>query len=475
MRDSEDASRLDSICGQFDCAWGEHSDPPHIDSYLENVEESQRKDLFKSLLTIDVQHRRKRSFHCDHVFYSARYPLYLDTIDLVLSNYDLENASAGPVETTSSFAGPILHDTLPLKGRTGIEAAKSGTNFPRFRKVRPFAKGGMGVVYLAYDEDIGREVLLKQIHGGLNNEAAIKRFVQEGKLTGQLEHPCIVPVYAIGRDENGDVFYAMRRIHGITLSQAIGLFHQKRPLLPIQRDQRFRKLLQSFMRVCEAVEYAHRRGVIHRDIKPLNIITGALGETFLLDWGLAKRMNVSDHPQFPQYTEIEGVVNEPEMTGSGAILGTPAYMSPEQAMGRTDEVGRRSDVYGLGATLYKLLTGEAPFSDENALRMVQKVRAGDFRRPRSVWRGIPRPLEAICLRAMKLEPWLRYTTPLELAMEIEAWLAHEPVPSYRETFLESTLRQLKGVKLLLIAFVSFVLGIFAFIAAITFGAASEMF
>jgi eukaryotic-like serine/threonine-protein kinase len=205
----------------------------------------------------------------------------------------------------------------------------------------------------------------------------------------------------------------------------------------------FRKLLNRFRDVCEALAYAHSRGVVHRDVKPHNIIVGQFGETLLVDWGLAKVIGQPDSNALVGSQPLQSVdVGRTDETAAGSAVGTPAYMSPEQADGMTDRLGPASDVYGLGATLYHLLTGRPPF-EGGIQKVVHQVRAGDFPKPRSVRRDIPRPLEAVCMKAMAAAPQDRYVSASALAEDIERWLAGEPVTAWREPLHVRALRWIK--------------------------------
>jgi eukaryotic-like serine/threonine-protein kinase len=302
----------------------------------------------------------------------------------------------------------------------------------RFRILRPHARGGLGAVYVALDSELNREVALKEILPERSDDDASRaRFVIEAEITGGLEHPGIVPVYSLGRHGDGRPFYAMRFIQGDSLLTAVDRFRLDHRANEPARE--FQKLLRRFLDVCDAIEYAHSRGVLHRDIKPSNILLGRFGETIVVDWGLAKAEGgpsaadlAAEAPLVPSASE--GVVE----TAAGAAVGTPAYMSPEQAAGRLDILGPRSDVYSLGATLYYVLTGRAPFKDRDIGVVLAKVQRGEFPSPREIERSIPRALEAICLKAMSTRPADRYASPLELAGEIERWLADEPVSAYRD-------------------------------------------
>jgi serine/threonine-protein kinase len=306
----------------------------------------------------------------------------------------------------------------------------------RFRVLRPHARGGLGAVFVALDAELNREVALKQIlDEHADDPVSRQRFLVEAEITGGLEHPGIVPVYGLGHHHDGRPYYAMRFIKGDSLKEAVAAFHAD-PALGADAGARgpaLRKLLRRFLDVCNAVDYAHGRGVLHRDLKPANVIVGRHGETLVVDWGLAKAVGTAeaaahdlDRPLVP--SSASGSV--PTLPGSA--LGTPAYMSPEQARGDLDALGPRSDVYALGATLYSLLTGRPPFEAGTVGEVLRAVRAGDFPPPRSVSPRVPAPLRAVCLRAKARHPDDRYATPRALADDVERWTADEPVGAYRE-------------------------------------------
>jgi eukaryotic-like serine/threonine-protein kinase len=309
----------------------------------------------------------------------------------------------------------------------------------RFRIVRFHDKGALGEVYVARDQQLHRIVALKRIkldHATDKDKRA--RFVVEAEITGRLEHPGIVPVYGLGTYDDGRPFYAMRFIRGDNLKSAIEQFHQAeaKGRDPGERTLALLKLLRRFLDVCNAIDYAHSRGVLHRDLKPGNIMLGKFGETLVVDWGLAKTVGrpeaapasatMDDRTLVPQSgSDLRG-------TEMGARLGTPAYMSPEQAAGRIADLGPASDVYGLGATLYCLLTGRAPFNDRDMVELLRKVERGEYTPPRELKGWIDPGLEAICLKSMATKPDDRYGSPRALADDVEHWLADEPVSAWRE-------------------------------------------
>jgi serine/threonine protein kinase len=325
----------------------------------------------------------------------------------------------------------------------------------RYRILRPHAKGGLGEVFVAEDTELGRSVALKEIQNRYaDDQVSRDRFVREAEITGGLEHPGIVPVYGLGSYADGRPFYAMRFIKGDNLKAAIKQFHEIRDLadewwvgqpegirrraLPLRVASRrrfdsleFRQLLRRFVDVSNAVAYAHSRGVLHRDLKPGNIMLGKYGETLVVDWGLAKPTGRSDAS--PTDPDADATLQprsggECSATIMGQALGTPAYMSPEQASGKLDELGPATDIYSLGATLYELLTGTVPFPEFD-LDAVQK---GRFPPPRQVNPRVPQSLAAVCLKAMALKPADRYTSAPALAEEVERWLADKPVTAWAE-------------------------------------------
>jgi serine/threonine protein kinase len=317
----------------------------------------------------------------------------------------------------------------------------------RFRKLRPYARGGLGEVFVARDEQLSREVALKQMLPRYTAHAASReRFVREAEITGGLEHPGIVPVYGLGTCRDGRPYYAMRFIRGETLKDAIVRFHEADPpLAPGERSVELRRLLARMVSVCQAVEYAHSRGVLHRDLKPGNIMLGKYGETLVVDWGLAKAAGREDVP-------LSGDVPEPalvpssgssEATAMGKAIGTPSYMSPEQAAGRLDLVSAASDVYSLGATLYEVLTGRPPIVGGSVAEMIARVQKGKILQPRKVQPDVPAGLEAICLKALAFQPRDRYASAAALAQDLEHWLADEPITAKSDTRRERLDRWLR--------------------------------
>jgi serine/threonine-protein kinase len=353
-------------------------------------------------------------------------------------------AALGDAELDGTLTHLASRSTEAGADRTASYAVGTATSDgQRFRVLRPHAHGGLGAVFVALDAELHREVALKQIlDSHADDPVSRKRFLLEAEVTGGLEHPGIVPVYGLGTYGDGRPYYAMRFIRGDSLKEAIERFHadEVRKMAPGHRSLELSKLLRRFLDVCNAIDYAHSRGVLHRDIKPANVILGRHGETLVVDWGLAKASGRSD-PGSGERTLVPSSPSGSAETLPGSALGTPAYMSPEQAEGDLNRLGPRSDVYSLGATLYCLLTSKPPLEGDVAdvLRAVQK---GDFRPPRQIVTSIDRALEAVCLKAMSMKPEDRYATPKLLADEIERWLAGEPVSAWPEPWTARARRRL---------------------------------
>ncbi len=327
---------------------------------------------------------------------------------------------------------------MELLADDGSSRASTNGTALRYQVLWPHAKGGLGEVYMAEDTELHRRVALKEIQAKhAKNPVSHDRFVAEAEITGSLEHPGVVPVYGMGAYLDGRPFYTMRFIKGEDLATAIRRFHSgiTRSFTGLE----FRSLLRKLIDVCNTIAYAHSRGVLHRDLKPGNIMIGPFGETLVMDWGIAKLIGQSDDTDIvhvePTSDSGESAIRPQLAKGcvtlTGQAVGTPTYMSPEQAAGRLDALGPASDVYSLGATLYVVLTGQAPFQGgvREVLRMVQE---GRIETPRQIKPRIPSALDAICRRAMALDPSQRYQSALRLAADIDRWLADEPVSAWRD-------------------------------------------
>jgi WD40 repeat protein len=274
---------------------------------------------------------------------------------------------------------------------------------------RELGRGAQAVVYLALDRQLGREIAFKQLMAGGPRDAE-KRFLREARVAGQLEHPGIVPVYEVGRRSDGSLYYAQRLVRGHTLAVALKAATSLRDRL---------KLLSPFVQLCQAVAYAHQRGVVHRDLKPDNVMLGEFGETIVLDWGLAKLAGKDDLTGDKLRAPTPG--ERFDGTQEGDVLGTPAYMSPEQALGNLDKVDEQSDVYSLGAVLYEILTGKPPFQEKNAVQLLIRIAKDKVAPPQSHDPAIPRDLSLICERCLERNKQRRYPKARDVAADIEAF------------------------------------------------------
>lgn len=287
------------------------------------------------------------------------------------------------------------------------------------------ARGGMGEILIGYEAALDRELAIKRLQQPLGSDPDRRaRFLREAAITSRLEHPGIVPIHGVNAGQEGPLCYAMRLVRGRTLAEAVAC--NGAPAV----GATLRELLSRFVAVCNTVAYAHSRGVIHRDLKPSNVMLGPYGETIVLDWGLARRLDDREH--LPPESVVQPD-SEEALTRIGSTLGTPAFMSPEQAEGRAEALGPPSDVYSLGATLYVILTGRPPVTGRSIPEILDRVRRGDIPPPRTLEADVPRALEAVCLKALAMRPQDRYRSALDLAAEIEQWLADEPVAAYRDS------------------------------------------
>lgn len=270
------------------------------------------------------------------------------------------------------------------------------------------ARGGMGAVYAAEDEKLSRRVALKVLDFPDTTGELTRRLVREARILAQLEHPGIVPVHDVGVLPDGRVYYTMKFVEGLRLDQYV----TQLDFLP-QR-------LRLFLRVCDAVAFAHARGVVHRDLKPANIMVGSFGEVLVMDWGLAKILSEHDPAlderalSSPKAETENDSTQSPVVTGHGTVLGTPGYMSPEQARGETEQIDLRSDIFSLGALLRFMVADGA---EKQSL-------------------ALPRPLSAICTKATAESPTARYSSVSELSADVSRYLDGLPVSAYSENIFE---------------------------------------
>ncbi|MBI4866588.1 MAG: protein kinase [Candidatus Wallbacteria bacterium] len=307
-------------------------------------------------------------------------------------------------------------------------------------------EGGMGEVLIVRDRVLERDIALKRMLGEDRSDERLRRFMHEARVTGRLEHPGIVPVHDLTPHE-GHPFFTMKLVKGASLGQAIAGLRAGTPGGPD-----LRRLVGILVSVCQAMAFAHSRGVLHRDLKPDNIMLGDFGEVLVMDWGLARadaREEIPEAPPMPAEARpatsgIRSGGRAPAGLGTmeGSIAGTPGYMAPEQARGEISRLSERTDVYALGAILYECLTLQPPHQKETSLLTLQAVLTEPIVAPsrRVSGRHIPPDLEAIAMKALDPQPGRRYASVNAFREELEAWLGDQPIGARRSTPLESFLR-----------------------------------
>src|SRR5438309_6973274 len=317
-------------------------------------------------------------------------------------------------EPIAGVANPGPYDSLhTLDGKKAARSARHGESVPRRTKIlsefgdyellEEIGRGGQGVVYRAHQKSLNRIVALKVIGlGPWTTETHLKRFRREAEAAASLEHPGIVPIHEVG-ERDGQCYFSMKFVEGGQLDEVV-----RREPMPI------RPAVELIVKVARTVHYAHEHGILHRDIKPGNILLDQHGEPHLTDFGLARLV------------EADSTV-----TGTLDVLGTPSYMAPEQAAGNNTEISRNTDVYGLGAVLYQLLTGHPPFAGGTTYETVKLLLETEPRPPRQLNPKVDRDLATICLKCLDKDPQRRYSSALALAEDLERWLKHEPIRGRR--------------------------------------------
>src|SRR2546425_2037031 len=306
-----------------------------------------------------------------------------------------ERGSVENTETSDANAAPHI--------KKAPRPAKTPAKFGDYELVEEIGRGGQGVVYRAHQKSLNRTVALKVIGlGHWATEAHLKRFRREAEAAARLEHPGIVPIHEVG-EHDGSCYFSMKFIEGGQLDAVT-----RREAMPIRRAA------ELIANVARTVHYAHEHHILHRDIKPGNILLDRKGEPHLTDFGLARL-----------------VETESTVTRTLEVLGTPSYMAPEQAMGNNDALNSATDVYGLGAVLYQLLTGHPPFAGSTTYETVRMVLETEPRQPRLLNSKIDRDLNTICLKCLEKDPKRRYASALALAEDLERWLKHKPIRARR--------------------------------------------
>ena len=348
-------------------------------------------------------------------------------------------ATPAPTPEKLELTATTSFDSLETPDNVGVEArGRYAFNTGPMGRLEELGRGGAGRVVVARDRFLNRDVAMKELHREITQNLKYdtlhvrnleSRFLREARVTGQLEHPAIVPVYELGRRRDGTMYYTMRRVRGRTLAQALSDTRSLEGRLALVPD---------VLSACRAVASAHHRSVVHRDLKPQNVMLGPHGETYVMDWGLARVIGRADRSR-------SNVQLAPDLTGGRDLgpVGTPSYMSPEQAMGDRDALDARADVWGLGAMLFEILTGRAPYLGKSPWDVLAEVRSKPPPRVRTLEPTAPPELVAVCERALAWNKDERYPNAGELAAELEDFLAGRKVRAYDYTFREVAGRVLR--------------------------------
>jgi len=393
-------------------------------------------------------------------------------------------------EVSSSFQAGLAHlaatnvvpeiDISAPGGTAGLSGAewlaKAVGDGPRHRYVMraEIGRGGMGAVYEVFDTDLRRTLAMKvalagkgkraEPGSGSSDQALLARFLEEAQVTGQLDHPGIVPLHEVGMDQTGQIYFTMRLVKGQDLHKVFELVWSGSTEWTLERA------IVALVRVCEATGYAHSKGVVHRDLKPANIMTGRFGEVYVMDWGLAKVMGRPEKPRAHDPTTGSIVLTERGETEGGSsletqagtVIGTPVYMSPEQTRGEVEKVTPRSDIYSVGAMMYHLLAGRPPYLAPGARvsshLVLSWVIQGPPRDLREIAPRVTPELAAICAKAMARDPADRYADMRELAEDLRMFLVGRPVSALSISVPRRAMRWCRRYPLATAAMVALVLG-----------------
>jgi hypothetical protein len=386
------SSRLAAICERFEAAWSE-GESPQLEDFLEQGSGVERPALLRELIRLDIRQRGRRGESPSYDRYRLRFPEASDWIDSLAaeSTRDAGDLAEPPTPAASPAAEPgtgPASATEPLLPALGPHELRG-----------EIGSGGMGVVYRAWDLLLGRMVALKMLRGSLlSSPGSVQRFCREAQAAARVRHPHLLPVISIGLFQ-GQPCFTMPYLPGDTLAHRV-----KQPWTPRQAAALLEK-------VARGVAAAHAEGIVHRDLKPSNILFDDQGEPLVADFGLAK------------FFSEQGV----EITVPGQVMGTPAYMSPEQVCAAHDRVGPASDVWSLGVILYLLLTGQRPFPGEQRDEVFERIRNHSPRPPSQIRRDVPPELESLVLVCLDKDPARRYPTAAELADDLARWLCGEPI------------------------------------------------
>jgi tetratricopeptide (TPR) repeat protein len=405
-----DMQQIDAACDRFEAAW-RAGERPRIEAFLCQLSGPTQPRLFHDLLDLEIDLRVQSGEQPDRRFYHNRFPQHEDIIDAVFAARDGSTTSRPRSEILGSPKETVerrnVDDTYRFQfdggSKTDPECDEAAQPTRRviagYEILGELGRGGMGVVHRARQTALGRLVALKLIRSAeFATTDELSRFQNEAEAVARLDHPHIVPIYEVGQ-HRGLRFFSMKLIAGVSLDKNLAFFAAD-----------FAASARLVAIIAEAVHHAHQRGILHRDLKPANILLDEDGKPHVTDFGLARRIE-----------------NDSELTQSGMPMGTPSYMSPEQARGERGAITTATDVYGLGSILYALLTGQAPFAGSSLAETLDRVRGEPARPPSRLNGRVPRDLEIICLKCLEKDPDRRYASARALADDLNRWLGGEPI------------------------------------------------
>jgi serine/threonine-protein kinase len=401
--------RVDEICNRFEAAW-QAGQRPRIEDCLATVLESERAFLLEHLLALEVAYRRDQGESPLPEEYRQRFPEYAGVVQTVLVGAGVPGAghpSPSPVSASAHELG-TGPESLSLAAQKSAPLNADFPTIPGYEIQRVLGRGGMGVVYLARQIGLKRMVALKMVLVGAHaGPDVLARFRAEAEAVARLKHQNFVQIYEINSHQ-GLPYFSLEYVEGESLHQRLA-----QGPLPAPEAARLIEIL------ARAMHYAHRQGIIHRDLKPANILLTTDSVPKIADFGLAKQLN------------------DPEsLTRSGAILGTPSYMAPEQAEGKKNAIGPASDVYALGSILYHMLTGRPPFKADSPLETLKRVVTEEPEPLTWLNKEVPPGLEAICLKCPKKDPASRYASARALADDLQRFLSGEIPEAQLSDFVE---------------------------------------
>jgi tetratricopeptide (TPR) repeat protein/predicted Ser/Thr protein kinase len=388
-----DRKRIDAVCDRFEAAW-RAGGRPDLAAFLTLDPGPARDRLFRELLAMELEYDPVGADRPDAQGYRDRFPEYHAIIDAAFTLA----GSDGPTVIPAPDRGATRHGAEPY--RSGAEGdTADALRAAGYEVLGELGRGGMGVVYRARQVALNRTVALKVIRSaGFASEGERRRFQNEAEAVARFDHPNIVPVYEVGRSR-GLHFFSMKLVAGSSLEKRLADYAD---------DPRASARLVAV--AAGAIQHAHSRGILHRDLKPANVLVDDRGEPHVTDFGLARQVEADSN-----------------LTYSGALVGTPSFMSPEQTNGERGGVTTATDVYGLGSVLYALLTGRAPHTGSSLYETIEMVRVRPPEPPSRLNGRVPRDLEVICLKCLEKDPARRYPSAQALADDLTRWLAGEPI------------------------------------------------